>query len=190
MLGTWGGTDCSSEANAATCTLTMDADKTGITKAFTIIQRTLTITKPANGTITSNPSGINCGESNITCEADFGHGTSVTLTAAPAMNHVIGAWGGDDCSGSGVICVLTINANKTVSKAFIATGGGVVDTDGDGVADTDDVDDDNDGLIEVHEPGHVSIISGITWPAHRIRPVLVWHITEMEPQRSPQPIVQ
>ena len=67
------------------------------------------------------------------------------------MNHVIGAWGGDDCSGSGVICVLTINANKTVSKAFIATGGGLVDTDGDGVADTDDVDDDNDGLIEVHD---------------------------------------
>ena len=152
-LGTWGGTDCSSETNAATCTLDMTANKTGITKAFTAIQRTLTITKPMNGTITSNPGSINCGSgaSETACSATFGHGTSVTLTATPAMNHVIGAWGGDDCSGSGVICVLTINANKTVSKAFIATGGGVVDTDGDGVADTDDVDDDNDGLIEVHD---------------------------------------
>ena len=150
-LGTWGGTDCSSETNAATCTLTMDADKTGITKAFTIIQRTLTIaTKPANGTITSNPSGINCGESNATCEADFDHGTSVTLTAAPKADYVLGVWSGDDCAGLGVTCILTMNANKTVSKGFIATGGGVVDTDGDGVADTDDVDDDNDGLIEVH----------------------------------------
>ena len=151
VLGTWGGTDCSSETNAATCTLTMDANKTGITKAFTIIQRTLTITKPANGTITSSPRGINCGESNTTCEADFDHGTSVTLTAAPAMNYVTGAWGGDDCSaGLGTTCILTMNANKTVSKGFTAISGMVVDTDGDGVADAADVDDDNDGLIEVH----------------------------------------
>ena len=147
--GAWGGTDCVSQVNAATCTLTMDTNKTGITKAFTlIIQRTLTITKPMNGTITSSPSGINCGESNTTCEADFEDGTSVTLTAAPAMDYVTGAWGGDDCLGSGTTCTLTMDANKAVSKAFAAAGG-ALDTDGDGVADVADVDDDNDGLIEV-----------------------------------------
>ena len=150
-LGDWGGGDCSSAGNAATCTLTMTTNKTGITKAFTIIiQRTLTITKPMNGTITSSPSGINCGESNATCEADFDHGTSVTLTAAPAMNYVNGAWGGDDCAGLGVTCILSMDANKTVNKAFAPVGVGDTDTDGDGVADTLDVDDDNDGLIEVH----------------------------------------
>ena len=148
-LGDWGG-DCSSAGNAATCTLTMTTNKTGITKAFTIIiQRTLTITKPMNGTITSSPSGINCGESNATCEADFEGGTSVTLTATPAMDYVNGVWGGDDCTGSGAICILTMNANKTVSKAFAAAGG-ALDTDRDGVADVDDVDDNGNGLIEIH----------------------------------------
>ena len=151
VLGTWGGTDCSSAGSDATCTLNMTANKTGITKAFTIIQRALTITKPANGTITSNPSGINCGESNATCEADFDHGTSVTLTAAPKADYVLGVWSGDDCAGLGVTCILSMDANKTVNKAFAPVGVGVaVDTDGDGVADTLDVDDDNDGLIEVH----------------------------------------
>ena len=150
VLGAWGGADCVSEVNAVTCTLTMDANKTGITKAFTIIQRTLTITKPANGTITSSPSGINCGESNTTCEADFGHGTSVTLTASPKADYVLGVWGGDDCAGLSATCILTMDADKTVDKAFAAVGVGVADADRDGVADVDDVDDDNDGLIEVH----------------------------------------
>ena len=75
----------SSAGSDATCTVTMTTNKTGITKAFTAIQRTLTIaTRPANGTITSNPSGINCGSGagETTCSDTFDHGTSVTLTAA------------------------------------------------------------------------------------------------------------
>ena len=64
------------------------------------------------------------------------------------MNSEPGA--ADDCSGSGTTCTLDMTVNKTwITKAFTAAGG-ALDTDGDGVADVDDVDDDNDGLIEVH----------------------------------------
>ena len=147
VAGAWSG--CS--GSGTTCTVAMTTD-TAVVKAFTIAQRTLTIaTKPANGTITSNPSGINCGQSNATCEADFDHGTSVTLTAAPKADYELGAWGGGCLSaGSAATCILDMTVNKTgITKAFNATGG-ALDADGDGVADADDIDDDNDGLIEVH----------------------------------------
>ena len=149
-LGTWGGTDCVSEVNAATCTLDMTTNKTGITKAFTIIPRTLTITKPMDGTITSSAGGINCGSGvgETDCSTAFNHGTSVTLTASPKMGYVLGVWGGDDCAGLGATCTLSMDANKTVNKAFSVLDPN--DIDNDSVINANDVDDDNDGLIEIH----------------------------------------
>ena len=118
-LEAWGG-DCS--GLGATCTVAMTTNKT-VAKTFTIAQRTLTIaTRPANGTITSNPSGINCGESNTTCSNTFDHGTSVTLTAAPKVGYELGTWGGDCLSEvNAATCTLDMTANKTgITKAFTA----------------------------------------------------------------------
>jgi hypothetical protein len=66
-----------------------------------------------SGTVTSSPSGINCG---ATCSASFGVGTQVSLTATPATGWRFAGWGGA-CSGTGA-CTVTMNANTSVSATF------------------------------------------------------------------------
>jgi len=65
------------------------------------------------GSVTSNPSGINCGSA---CSADFKAGTQVTLIASAGENSTFGGWG-NACSGDGK-CVVTVNANSSVSATF------------------------------------------------------------------------
>jgi YVTN family beta-propeller protein len=67
-----------------------------------------------NGTVTSTPSGINCG---VTCSVGFPSGTSVTLTAAPAAGSVFTGWSGGGCSGTGT-CIVSLSTNTTVNAAF------------------------------------------------------------------------
>ncbi len=73
----------------------------------------LTVTKTGSGTITSIPPGINCGTA---CIATYSFGSSVSLTAEPAANHVFSGWG-ESCSGMGS-CNLTMNTPQTVSAGF------------------------------------------------------------------------
>ncbi len=56
-------------------------------------QPTLTVNKTGtgSGTVTSSPSGINCGS---TCSAQFAQGTAVTLTANPTAGGAATAVGG------------------------------------------------------------------------------------------------
>jgi hypothetical protein len=77
--------------------------------------RTLTVTKtgPGTGTVTSSPSGINCG---ATCAATFSDGTSVTLTATPSSRSRFTGWSGD-CSGRST-CVLSMTANHSATANF------------------------------------------------------------------------
>jgi putative Ig domain-containing protein/List-Bact-rpt repeat protein len=72
------------------------------------------------GTVTSNPSGINCGSS---CSKSFSKGTIVTLTATPASGSEFAGWSGGGCSGTGS-CTVTLNSNTTVTATFNASGGG------------------------------------------------------------------
>ena len=67
-----------------------------------------------SGTVTSSPSGINCGG---TCSRDFSNGTTVTLTATPAAGSVFAGWSGGACSGTGT-CTTTIRSNVTVTATF------------------------------------------------------------------------
>lgn len=82
---------------------------------------TLTVSKSGNGsgTVTSSPSGIDCGS---TCTASFDNGTSVTITATPAGGSTFAGWSGD-CSGTGT-CTLTMSADKAVTANFTVTDGG------------------------------------------------------------------
>lgn len=66
-----------------------------------------------SGTVTSDPGGIDC---STDCTHDYTHGTVVTLTATPAQGSVFLGWGGA-CSGTGS-CVVTMNANKSVTATF------------------------------------------------------------------------
>jgi hypothetical protein len=81
---------------------------------------TLQVAKAGNGSgsVTSNPTGINCGSA---CTAQFEEGTVVALHASPAQDSVFAGWTGA-CGGTGD-CHLTITANTTVTATFNRTGG-------------------------------------------------------------------
>lgn len=66
------------------------------------------------GTVNSNPAGINCGSD---CTASYDNGTTVTLTATPGVQSFFAGWSGD-CSGVGA-CVVNINSHKYVSANFV-----------------------------------------------------------------------
>jgi hypothetical protein len=85
----------------------------------------LTITKAGTGTgtVTSNPSGINCGTA---CNANFTSGTNVTLTATPQTiacittpcpSNIWSGWSGA-CTGTANTCTVTMTAAKTVTATF------------------------------------------------------------------------
>ena len=139
------------------CKLSMDANKSA-GKAF-LAKPTLAIDpKPINGTLVSNPVGINCGSRDNDCEVEFDKVVEVTLTAMADTGYAPAAWqGACDETATGQPCKLTMNANQTAGRMFgIDTdedGDPDItdpDDDGDGTDDVTDVDDDNDGLIEIH----------------------------------------
>lgn len=80
---------------------------------------TLTVTKAGtgSGTVTSSPSGINCGS---TCSANYSTGTSVTLTAAAASGSTFAGWSGA-CSGTAT-CTVSMTAARSVTATFNGSG--------------------------------------------------------------------
>ncbi len=77
-------------------------------------KQTLSVTKngTGSGTITSSPTGINCGND---CSHDYDSGTEVTLTATPNSGSTFEGWSGS-CSGTS--CSVTMDANHTVNANF------------------------------------------------------------------------
>jgi Divergent InlB B-repeat domain/PASTA domain len=78
---------------------------------------TVTLTVSRNGTgvgtVSSSPTGINCG---TTCSHGYTQGTSVTLTATPAAGSTFAGWS-DGCSGTGQ-CMLKTDADTAVTASF------------------------------------------------------------------------
>ncbi|MHA2635190.1 MAG: InlB B-repeat-containing protein [bacterium JZ-2024 1] len=77
---------------------------------------TLTVNKTGTGTgtVTSNPSGISCGN---TCSALFSSGSTVTLFITPDPGSSFAGWSGD-CTGNSPQIQVTMNANKTCTATF------------------------------------------------------------------------
>lgn len=74
----------------------------------------LTVTKggAGSGTVTSNPSGINCG---AVCSKTYAKNTSVTLSAMPDLGSSFSGWSGDlDCSNGQVL----MDSDKTCTATF------------------------------------------------------------------------
>ena len=113
-----------------------------------VTKYTLTITKPTGGKLVSKPGNIDCGSKGGDCEAEFDKDTEVTLTATADTGYILGDWQGacDKTEATESTCKLSMDANKSAGRAFSA-----IDTDGDEVPDVDDVDDNNNGLIEIHD---------------------------------------
>ncbi|WP_028310555.1 InlB B-repeat-containing protein [Derxia gummosa] len=75
----------------------------------------LSVAASGNGSVTSQPAGIQCGPN---CTADFADGTRVTLTALPGTGQLFRGWGGE-CAGSSATCNVTMSANRTVTAVFV-----------------------------------------------------------------------
>jgi hypothetical protein len=98
----------------STATVTMSSNQ--IVNAIFDKMCTLTVTKAGtgSGTVTSNPSGINCG---ATCSYQFLYGTSVVLTATPDSGSAFSGWSGDTV-GTDTTITVTMNSNKNVTATF------------------------------------------------------------------------
>jgi hypothetical protein len=96
------------------CALVVDGNKS-LTATFALQTYTLTLTKSGtgSGTVTSSPSGINCG---TTCSNGYASGTTVTLAAAAGTGSTFAGWTGA-CTGTGT-CAVTMDGAKTVNATF------------------------------------------------------------------------
>jgi YVTN family beta-propeller protein len=115
----WSGGGCS---GTSTCVITPTSDST-VTATFNQVPSLMLSVTPSgtgSGTVTSSPSGINCG---ATCQASFGQGTQVTLTASAASGSTFAGWSGGGCSGVAA-CTVTLAANTTVTANFVQNTAG------------------------------------------------------------------
>jgi uncharacterized repeat protein (TIGR02543 family) len=74
----------------------------------------LTVKVEGSGSVTSSPSGIDCGSD---CTETYDGVTGVTLTAMPEGGSTFAGWGGA-CTGTSTTCTLTMNASKSVTATF------------------------------------------------------------------------
>jgi len=74
---------------------------------------TLTTSVNGNGTITSSPTGIVCGND---CQQSYSASTVVGLSATPEPGRIFTGWGGE-CTGTGS-CSVTMDSDITVAASF------------------------------------------------------------------------
>ncbi|MCP4289971.1 MAG: hypothetical protein GY792_37080, partial [Gammaproteobacteria bacterium] len=106
----WDGAGCSGTDD---CAVTITAAQ-HVTATFTL-EHVLNVTTDGNGsgTVTSTPTGIDCGAD---CTETLDYGTVITLTATAGANSIFSGWGGA-CSGTGK-CVVTMVEAKAVTATF------------------------------------------------------------------------
>ncbi|MDD4050070.1 MAG: hypothetical protein PHX47_03630 [Candidatus ainarchaeum sp.] len=75
---------------------------------------TLTVNVSGNGTVTSNPPGINCGAD---CSQNYSSGTSVTLIINRIPGYDFIEWSGA-CSGSRSTCTVSMTQARNVTATF------------------------------------------------------------------------
>jgi hypothetical protein len=113
VFGGWGG-DCT--GTAPSCVVKMQTART-VTASFNApppASLTLNVSVSGNGTVRSQPAGIDCGS---TCSAPFAVNASVVLTATPAAGQVLSGWGGA-CTGAGQSCTVTMSQARSASAVF------------------------------------------------------------------------
>ena len=105
------------------CQLVVDQGKV-VTAAFTAPAQapllSVTASGAGSGRVTSAPGGIDCtmtaGTTAGTCQAAFGQGGTVSLTAVPVAGHTFAGWSGA-CSGTGA-CSVIMMGNRQVGAGF------------------------------------------------------------------------
>jgi Tol biopolymer transport system component len=100
----------------STCVIVAATDAS-VTATFDTARLTVSKAGDGGGTVTSSPTGINCGTD---CSESYLPGTSVTLTAVPSGNAVFLGWSGA-CTGTGT-CVLPMATDASVTATFDTAG--------------------------------------------------------------------
>ena len=106
-------TGCDRLRGRTGCILTINSNRT-VTVNYRLLSHALSVTKSGTGSgaVTSEPAGINCGN---TCSASYDQDTSVTLTATPDTDSTFVSWSGA-CTGT--TCTVTMDSNKSVTATF------------------------------------------------------------------------
>ncbi|MFM8792667.1 MAG: InlB B-repeat-containing protein, partial [Solirubrobacterales bacterium] len=86
--------DCG--ATDSTCTVTLDQARFVEASFVATVNLSVNKTGSGTGTVTSSPTGINCGSS---CSGTFDQDASVTLTAAADSGSRFTGWSGDVAAG-------------------------------------------------------------------------------------------
>jgi len=76
---------------------------------------TVSTAGPGSGSVTSSPPGIDCGAD---CTESYAAGTVVTLTAAPGASSTFEGWSGGSCSGTSLVCQLTMDTARSATATF------------------------------------------------------------------------
>ncbi|HEY2921132.1 MAG TPA: hypothetical protein VGK77_19285, partial [Candidatus Binatia bacterium] len=108
-FGGWSGTGCSGLTTmnvAKTCTATFNPQPVQTRSILSITRK-----GTGSGTVTSSPSGINCGS---TCSASFTNGTLTSLTATPGAGSTFASWSGTGCSTGKIM----MDVARTCSATF------------------------------------------------------------------------
>src|SRR5579864_6976772 len=110
----WNGGSCGS---SPTCLVTLNGSEK-VTAIFNVIQSEPVLSVipggTGTGTVTSSPSGINCG---TTCSASFNAGTQVTLSETASAASYFAGWSVTSC-GNNATCTVTLNASQQVTATF------------------------------------------------------------------------
>ncbi len=97
-----------------------------MTATFTSQATTFALTVTRNGTgtgtVTSNTGGINCGTACSANIASTTPATQVNLTAAVASGSTFAGWSGA-CTGTALVCTVTMSQARNVTATFNSTGG-------------------------------------------------------------------
>ncbi|MFH1867098.1 MAG: IPT/TIG domain-containing protein [Patescibacteria group bacterium] len=114
-FNSWSG-DCILPVVGTNCTVQMAGDQE-VGALFSASTYTLSITKDGEGTVLSDPAGIDCSDNCTSTSASYTGGPWVTLTATPELGYVFAGWGGS-CMGTGD-CAVIMGSNKTVGAKFL-----------------------------------------------------------------------
>lgn len=107
------------QPNGPVCNVTLQNPKTTIKPRFAALPKyTLELRKTRDGSVSTTPTGLNCGNNKKSCSAKFVTGTVVTLTAVPVTGKTFTGWGGESCAGSAPTCTLLMDRKKTVRAEF------------------------------------------------------------------------
>ena len=133
FAGWSGNSDCTDGLvtmnSGKTCTATFN---NAAAQAFTLnvtVAKAISSSGTGNGTVTSNPAGINCGTD---CSESYTSGTAVALSAIPAPGSIFSGWSGNGCSAGPLTMSTNRNCTATFSAVAVQTFGLSVNKTGTG----------------------------------------------------------